>query len=165
MRQISSLFAAAIMLAGSTVAALAGPATLIGPATLTGAVTSPVTLDQATLAALPAQTLDISFDTANGKETGTYTGVLVYDLLQKAGLVNDSGKNSFLKHTLTITGSDGYAVAVAEGELDPKFGNKQVLLAYKSADGKTSFDHLRILVPGDIHGGRAVSDVVSIEVK
>ena len=159
MRHAYSLFAAAIVLAGTTIAALAGPATL------SGAVTAPVTPDEATLSALPAQTLDISFETSNGKESGTYTGVLVYDLLQKAGLVNDNGKNSFLKHTLMITGSDGYAVAVAEGELDPKFGNKQVLLAYKSADGKTSFDHLRVLVPGDIHGGRAVSDVVSIEVK
>lgn len=159
MRPVPSLAAAALLLALSSFAALAAPASL------SGAVAAPLTLDQATLAALPAQTVDISFETSSGPEKGTYTGVLVWDLLQKAGLVNDPGKNSFLKHVLMITGSDGYSVAIAEGELDPKFGNKPVLLAYKSADGKTSFDHLRILVPGDVHGGRAVSDVVSIEVK
>jgi hypothetical protein len=55
-------------------------------------------------------------------------------------------------------------VAVALGELDPDYGNKQVLLAYHSTDGSASFDHLRLLVPGDVHGGRAVRDVAKIEV-
>lgn len=78
---------------------------------------------------------------------------------------NDEGKNAALKHTLLITGSDGYAVSVALGELDPNFANTQVLLAYDGADGKASFDHLRLVVPGDVHGGRSVKDVVGIEVK
>jgi hypothetical protein len=135
------------------------------PAKLTGAVKTPLTLDEATLSALPATTVDISFATGQGTEKSTYTGVLVWDLLKKAELVNDTGKNSELRHTLLITADDGYAVAVAVGELDPSYGNKQVLLAYKDTDNGASFDHLRLLVPGDVHGGRAVKGVVSIEVK
>jgi hypothetical protein len=152
------------MLAVAALAASAAVA-LAGPANLTGAVKTPLALDQATLAALPPTTITISFQTGNGPETGTYTGVLLWDLLEKAELVNAEGKNTILRHALTITGSDGYAVAVAEGEFDPKFGNRQVLIAYEGGDGKASYDHLRLLVPGDLHGGRAVSDVVSIEVK
>ncbi|MET3899036.1 hypothetical protein ABIB57_002988 [Devosia sp. UYZn731] len=135
------------------------------PAQLTGAVTTPLTLDEVTLKALPATTLDVSFQTSKGPETGHYTGALLWDLVNKAVLVNDEGKNAALKHTLLITGSDGYAVSVALGELDPNFANTQVLLAYDGADGKAAFDHLRLVVPGDVHGGRSVKDVVGIEVK
>jgi hypothetical protein len=159
MRRSTGLAAALLLAFAATI----GSANAAGM--LNGAVKSPLTLDQATLGALPATTEDVSFETSNGKESGTYTGVLLWDLVNTAELVNDDGKNSSLKHTLLITGSDGYAVAVAVGEFDPKFGAKQVLLAYQSADGSVSYDHLRVLVPGDIHGGRAVKDVASIEVK
>jgi len=154
-----SLALATLLFAASATQATAADATL------SGSVTTPLTLDEATLSALPTTTISISFQSSSGTETGTYTGVLLWDLLQKAGFVNAEGKNTVLRHTLSVAGRDGYVVAVAEGEFDPKFGNKQVLLAYKAVDGKVSFDHLRLLVPGDVHGGRAVSDVVSIEVK
>jgi hypothetical protein len=132
---------------------------------LTGAVAHPLTLDAGTLQALPATTITVTFQSGSGEETGTYTGVLVWDLIQKAGMINAPGKNTALRHTITVTGRDGYAVAIAEGEFDPHYGNKQVLLAYKADGGKASFDHLRLLVPGDLHGGRAVVDVTTIEVK
>ena len=135
------------------------------PASLTGAVQTPLVLDEATLKSIPAVSLDISFKTTAGAETGHYTGALVWDLLAKAVPVNGPGKNAALKHTLLITGADGYAVSVAFGEMDPNFAAKQVLLAYDGAGGKASFAHLRLLVPGDLHGGRSVSDVTSIEVK
>lgn len=132
---------------------------------LGGLVKTPLTLDQATLEALPKTSLDVSFETATGKESGSYTGVLLADLVAKAEPIVGDGKNAALQHTLLITGTDGYAVAVAFGEFDAKFGAKAVLLAYKSAGGDVTFEHLRLLVPGDIHGGRAVKDVASIDVK
>ncbi len=146
------------------------PLLLVAPAfaasaTLTGAVTMPLTLDETTLKALPATTLDITFNTAKGTETGHYTGVLLWDLLGKAGLINAPGKNTALRHTLLVTGSDGYAAALAEGEIDPDFAGKTVIIAYQGDNAGVSFDHLRLLVPGDSHGGRSVSDVVTIEVK
>ena len=142
MRSLSKLAVLVLLL-------LAPVAVEAAPAALTGAVKTPLSLDEATLSALPSITLEISFETSNGTQTGTYTGVLLWDLLAKAELINDAGKNASLKHTLLITGSDGYAVAVALGEFDPHFGAKQVLLAYEADDGEVSFDHLRLLVPGD----------------
>ena len=130
------------------------------PAVMSGAVKAPLTLDNATLSAMPVASVSISYGTSNT----TYTGVLVWDLLEKAELVPGDGKNAELRHTLLITATNGYAVAVALGELDPSYGNKQVLLAYRSTDGSASFDHLRLLVPGDVRGGRAVHDVAKIEV-
>ena len=152
------LFGIAIALLMVVPAALGADA-----AKLTGAVKTALTLDEATLTALPVTSENISFATQSGSETGSYTGVLVWDLLNKAEMVNDKGKNTQLRHTLLVTADDGYVVAVAEGELDPSYGNKQVLLAYKGE--QASFSNLRLIVPGDVHGGRSVKGVVSIEVK
>jgi hypothetical protein len=66
-------------------------------------------------------------------------------LLENAGLVDDTGKNASLKHMLLIPGRDGYAVALAIGELDPHYEGKSVILAYA--------------------GGRSVRDVAAIEVR
>ena len=171
MRMILALIAVLASAPGAALAA-AGPAAPIleastSPAVpaLTGEVKAPVTLDQATLLALPATTLELPYKSANGSGKDSYTGVLVWDLVKKAELVNGTGTNAALKHTLLVTAANGYAVAVALAELDPYYGNKQVMLAYKANANLASFDHLKLIVPGDLHGGRAVRDVVSIEVK
>jgi hypothetical protein len=59
-----------------------------------------------------------------------------------------------------VTGRDGYAVAVAIGEIDPDFENKTILLVDDGAE-----KGLRLIVPGDKKGGRAVRDVVRIEIE
>jgi hypothetical protein len=135
------------------------------PAKLTGSVKAPLNLDETTLNKLPVTSVEVSYARASGAAKATYTGVLLWDLLAKAELVNEAGTNSRLRHTLLITSRDGYAVAVALGELDPAYGNKKVLLAYKGSDNIASFEHLRLLVPGDVHSGRAVRDIASIEVR
>ncbi len=86
-------------------------------------------------------------------------------MLENAGLVDDPGKNASLKHTLLITGRDGYAVALAIGELDPHYEGKSVILAYAGGDPPASTAQLRLVVPGDVHGGRSVRDVAAIEVR
>jgi len=155
------LLALMLGLAASPAVAQSSP-----PPQLTGTVKAPLPLDETTLKSLPATELDITFKSGAATETGHYTGVLLWSLLEKAGLVNGPGKNAVLRHTLLVTGSDNYAAALAEGEIDPGYAGKQVILAYEGgAGGKVNFDHLRLLVPGDDHGGRSVSDVVSIEVK
>jgi hypothetical protein len=135
------------------------------PAKLTGTVQTPLSLDEATLNKLPVASVEVSYIRASGPVRGTYTGVLLWDLLKQAGLVNEEGQNTALRHTLLVTSRDGYAVAVAIGELDPAYGNKKVLLAYKGTDDVPSFAELRLVVPGDLHAGRAVRDVASIEVR
>lgn len=155
----------AIFLVSALFALLPVSAIAADPARLTGSVKTPLTLDEATLNKLPVASVEVSYARASGSTKGNYTGVLLWDLLARAGLVNDPGTNGRLRHTLLVTSRDGYAVALALGELDPSYGNRKVLLAYKGSDNVPSFEHLRLLVPGDLHAGRAVRDIASIEVR
>jgi len=36
-----------------------------------------------------------------------------------------------LRHTIVVTGRDGYAAVLALAEIDPEFEGKQVVLAYR----------------------------------
>jgi hypothetical protein len=72
--------------------------------------------------------------------------------------VGSSLKNADLRYFAEAIGSDQYAAIVAVGEIDPFFGDKPVLLAVNE-DGK-AFAQPRLIVPGDVHGGRYVSGVV-----
>ena len=70
-----------------------------------------------------------------------------------------------LRHTIVVTGRDGYAVVLALAEIDPEFEGKQVVLAYRR-DGQPMNGHeLRLVVPGDRRGGRSVRDVVRIDLR
>ncbi|HVY50397.1 MAG TPA: hypothetical protein VHA07_02445 [Devosia sp.] len=134
-------------------------------ARLEGEVRRPLVFDQATLDTLPVTTIEVSYAAASGVVRGSYTGVLLWDVLKKAQLIDAAGVNARLRHTLLVTSRDGYSVALALGEIDPAYGNRKVLLAYQGSDSLTSVEHMRLLVPGDIHSGRAVRDVAVIEVK
>jgi len=120
----------------------------------------PVTI--ADLQKLPATSVPVSFATDKGPEGATYTGALLWTVIGNAGPIDAPGKNTKLRHTYLVTASDGYAVALSEGELDPNFEGKSVILAYEK-DGKPA--GIRLIVPGDKHGGRAVRDVVKIDVQ
>ena len=64
-----------------------------------------------------------------------------------------------------ITGRDGYAVALAVGEIDPHYEGKQIIIAYAGGEPSASASSLRLVVPGDFHGGRSVRDVAKIELR
>lgn len=89
---------------------------------LFGAVKTPLTLDEATLKGFPATTMDITFETSNGTESGTYTGVLLWDLIGKAELTGE-GRNLSVRHFLRVTAADGYLAVITVAEADPQFGN------------------------------------------
>jgi hypothetical protein len=144
-----------------TLAAGEGPE----PAVLRGAVKQELVLDEALLTSLPQVSVDVSFETGEGKKSGRYTGVLLWTLLAKAVPVDAPGKNASLRHTLLVTGRDGYAVALAFGEIDPHYEGKQVILAHSGGEPPASFAALRLVVPGDAHGGRSVRDVAAIEIR
>jgi DMSO/TMAO reductase YedYZ molybdopterin-dependent catalytic subunit len=115
---------------------------------------------------LPPTRLDVSFVTGHGEEKASYTGVLLWTLLDRAGGLGDTGKRDDLRHTMIITGRDGYVIAMSLGEIDPDFGDKSVILAYaRDEQPMGARDGLRLIVPGDKHGGRNVRDVVRIEIK
>jgi len=135
------------------------------PAVLQGAVKQHLVLDDALLKSLPAVTIDVTFETGQGKKSGRYTGVLLWTLLEKAEPIDEPGKNTNLRHTLLITGRDGYAVALAVGEIDPHYEGKQIIIAYAGGESSASTSSLRLVVPGDFHGGRSVRDVAKIELR
>jgi len=130
---------------------------------LEGRVAHPRTYTAAELERLPSTTVEVSFATGHGPERATYTGELLWTLIDGAGLVDEPGTRTHLLHTIVARGRDGYAVALAVGELDPGFEGKPVIVAY-ARDGKPS-EGLRLVVPNDKRGGRSVTDLVSIEVK
>jgi DMSO/TMAO reductase YedYZ molybdopterin-dependent catalytic subunit len=153
----------------------AGPEFVAGPGgvstsfVLGGAVANEANFDEADLAALPSLTLTVTYTSAGTPVTDTYTGVLLWDLLQDAGVRTDpTVKNDILGFYVVATGSDGYRAIFSMGELDPRFGGEQVLVAYDDtlgqldAGGTAGF--ARMVVPGDAAGGRYVSNLVSIEV-
>jgi hypothetical protein len=130
---------------------------------LTGAVKEPDSITKEELSRLPPVDVTLNAQTDKDPVQGTFRGVLLWTLIDRAGLVNGSEKNAYLKHTILVSGVDGYTVALSEGEIDPKLEGKQVIIAYMK-DGKL-FDGLRLIVPGDVHASRDVRDLLTIEVK
>jgi len=120
----------------------------------------------ADLKALPAVEVSVTFQTGHGDEHGAFTGALLWTVMQEAGIAEAKGNHPELRHALFVTGSDGYLVTLGFGEIDPDFEGKQAIIAY-ARDGQPleAKDGLRLIVPGDKHGGRDVRDVVRIEVK
>lgn len=100
-------------------------------------------------------------------QTRTYEGVLLYDLLSKAGvLFGKAMTGKPMASYLLLTARDGYQVVFALPELDPKFEGAKVLLADK-ADGKplpAIEQPLRIIAPQDKMHARSVYSVVKAEV-
>lgn len=131
--------------------------------TVQGRVEHARTLTLADLQAMPSVTLDVEYTTSKSPRKDSFTGTLLWTLVTSAGPVDEPGGRSGLQHTLLARGKDGYAVALAIGELDPHFEGKQVLIAY-AQDGKP-LPGLRLVVPADAHAGRGVHDLVAIEVR
>lgn len=112
---------------------------------------------------LPQITLTISQQTDRGPASATFTGALLWTVIDNAGWINGAEKNAYLRHSILVTGKDGFAAALSEGEIDPKLEGKQVILAY-SENGKP-LDAPRLVVPGDAHAARGVHDVTAIVVR
>jgi hypothetical protein len=131
---------------------------------LSGAVAKPLCLTAGELRALPATELALGFMAGSHPEKGSFKGVLLWRLLGLANVKQRSGKGASLLHTIIVTGQDGYAVALAIGEIDPRFEGKTVLVAYDQ-DGRPLRGGFRLIVPGDGEGGRSVRNVARIEVQ
>ncbi len=79
-------------------------------------------------------------------------------------------KNDVLDRYVLATGTDGYRSVFSLGELSPTFGNRPDLAAYAetvrgvstplAADG-----FARVTAPGDVKGGRYVSNLVNLDVR
>lgn len=179
----ASVAAAALMLAGgcasaapaapapaapasapvSASAAPTQPPVEAGAVRITGAVRQSGVLTAAQLAALPSQTVAVTFGTEKGSQHHTEVGVPLNTVLTQAGPVLTAGKkHDELSVGVLVIGADGYQALVSYGELNPALGNSGALLA-TSQDG-APLARPRLVLPKDGQGARYVSDVVELHV-
>jgi DMSO/TMAO reductase YedYZ molybdopterin-dependent catalytic subunit len=133
---------------------------------VTGNVQHKLRLTVADLAAMVnQQTVDVTYHAGTGTEQHVFTGPLLLDVLTSAVPEFDPAiKNDKLRHFISVTASDTYQALVAYGEIDPSFENKKVLLAV-TQDGVPLTDQgPRLVVPGDMAGGRFVTGVVKVTI-
>jgi Oxidoreductase molybdopterin binding domain len=96
-----------------------------------------------------------------------YAGVNLRDLLTQAGVAASDGlRGKELADYVVAEAADGYRVVFSLAELDPDFGNAQVIVA-ESVDGEplgAKEGPLRLVVPADKRPARWVRMVTSISV-
>jgi hypothetical protein len=164
------IFRPALVLLGVIFAAPLAAAQSGGPSSafrLTGEVMKQTSFDLEALETLPVTNQNVTYFAAGAVLTQSFTGALLWDLLQSVGIVVDPNiKNDILRKSVIVTGSDGYKSVFGVGEIAPNFGGVQIIVAY-AADGQLlgQDGFARIVAPGDKAGGRFVSNIVKIEVR
>jgi len=131
-----------------------------------GEVTQRLWVDLQKLQNFPVANENVTFVAAGQVVSGEYTGALLWDLLQAAGIkIDPTVKNDILRKIIVITGSDGYESAFGAGEIDPDFGGNQIIIAYaENGQPLGSEGFAKLIAPGDKLGGRYVSNIVTIKV-
>ena len=124
---------------------------------------TPLALTAEDLAKMPRTTATL---TADGTTT-TYEGVLLYDILVKAGWQFGRGMTGKgMASYLIATGKDGYQVVFALPEIDPMFAGAKVIIADK-ADGTALPGRelpFRVVAPQDKMHARSIYSLVKLEV-
>ncbi len=154
------LAVAAVLWAGAASAAQM-PAVQTGPfVAVTGMVAhaGPVALG-----ALTQQDVSAKFHTMHGEQAHTWRGPLLLDVLNAATIVDAPGKRTHMQHSILARGSDGYAAAIAIGELEAGGEGKRVIVAVQE-DGKP-ISAPRLIVPGDSSFTRGVHDLAALDVR
>jgi DMSO/TMAO reductase YedYZ molybdopterin-dependent catalytic subunit len=129
---------------------------------LDGTVKAPATYSLTDLAALSSASVTLNI-AGHDAASGSWKGVPLMALIEKAGTVEEKGHGAYLQHVIIARGTDGYGVAIAIGEIEPKFEGKQAIVAYQK-DGM-ALSSLRLIIPGDTHAGRDVRDLAELTVK
>ena len=115
------------------------------------------------LAGRKAVSVAASFRTMGGEQAHRWSGPLLLDVLGAASVTDEPGKKTHMRHVILARGADGYAVAIAIGEIEPIGEGKQVIVALSEDDKKLAAP--RLVVPGDSHFARGVHDLVALEVR
>jgi len=131
--------------------------------TLGGKVRQPQHWTADDLAKMPAQHVEVSYQTEHGAVSASFTGVPLWSLIDAAGGLDDPKKGAALRHAIRLTASDGYIVVTSAGEISPDFGDKAAIIAYER-DGKP-LGGFQLVMPGDKRGGRNIHDVATIEIE
>jgi DMSO/TMAO reductase YedYZ molybdopterin-dependent catalytic subunit len=130
-----------------------------------GAVSTPLTLTAADLKSMPRTTLHVTNPHENKSET--YEGVLLEELLRKAGVPHGDQLRGKLMTTYVIAeAEDGYKVVFALAELDSGITNSEILVA-DTVDGApidAKRGPFRLVAPHDKRPARWVRMLKSITV-
>jgi hypothetical protein len=106
----------------------ASPAVLL----VGGQVKMPKWANVLALQQLPHVSQNVTYFAAGQVENDTFTGALLWDLLQSVGiLTNPNVKNDILRKIIVVTGTDGYVSVFTAREIDPGFGGNQIIVAYE----------------------------------
>ena len=137
-----------------------GPQLRIG-----GAVSTPLTLTTTDLKNMPRTVLHVT--NPHESKTETYEGVLLEELLRRAGVPQGDQLRGKLMTTYVIAeADDGYKVAFALAELDSGITNSEILVA-DTVDGApidTKRGPFRLVAPHDKRPARWVRMLISITV-
>lgn len=130
---------------------------------VTGDVTTALTLSAAELKAMPRTRVT----TRDADGALTYEGVLVSDLLRRAGLpMGAELRGAALAAYVVASAPDGYQVVFSVGELDPTLSGQEVIVA-DSVDGRplaANQGPFRIVVARDTRPARSVRMVERLDV-
>jgi hypothetical protein len=147
-----------VSLAAATPAASQG-----APLNLAGQVLRPGPHDTTALARFGADTLTHAV-------RGTpvlFRGVLLWRLLQDAGLATDSAiKSDALRKVVIATARDGYRITLSIGELDPSLGATPVLIAWERDGQPLRSDRgpYQLVIPSDRRPARSMYQLERLEV-
>lgn len=130
---------------------------------LSGSLQHPGNVTMAQLRAMPQIDVKVDQLTDKGRFTGDFHGVLLWTLIDNAGLIDGPQRHAILLHGIVVTASgDDYATLISLGEIHPKLGNGQVILATQE-NGQPLAQPV-LIVPGDGHAARNVRGVTAVDV-
>jgi hypothetical protein len=118
----------------------------------------PVPLDRS-----KSVTVAATFKTMHGPQSHRWSGPLLLDLINLAGVKDEPGKKTHMRHVIMAQGADGYAVCIAIGEIDTTVEGKQVIVAVRQDDAPLASP--RLVVPGDASFARGVHDLKTLEIR
>jgi DMSO/TMAO reductase YedYZ molybdopterin-dependent catalytic subunit len=130
-----------------------------------GAVSTPLTLTAEDLKRMPRTTLQVS--NSHEKKSETYEGVLLEELLRRAGAPHgEQLRGPLMTAYVVVEAADGYRVLFALAELDSDFVNSEVLVADTVDGGPIDAKRgpFRLVVPHDKRPARWVRMLKAITV-
>ena len=141
------------------------PATGPSDFKIAGAVTTPLDLTAADLKGMPRKTLRV--DNPHSKKTEVYEGVLVEDLLQKAGVPQgEQLRGSAMATYVLADAADNYRVVFSLAEFNSSFQASEIIVA-DTMDGAPlpgALGPFRLVVPHEKRPARWVEMLKSLTV-